>query len=211
MPKFHDIEQNTEAWLALRLGKPTASCAEKLVTNTGSASKQLDGYAEQLAADLYAGKELDKWEGNQFTDHGHAMEEQAALWYSAQKDVELLPGGFFTDDLERYGASPDRLIAGCDDGCVEIKVLPKQHVKALMAWKKRGVPTDFISQNQMQMLAAGRSWVDRVYYNADLPKVIVRVHRDEKHVDLLNRQITVCIQKRDDILSILKEIPNDDF
>ena len=48
----HDVEQNTDEWLALRAGMPTASEAKKLVTSSGVASKSMAEYAQKLAGDL---------------------------------------------------------------------------------------------------------------------------------------------------------------
>ena len=51
-----DVEQRSDEWYQLRLGKPTASSFKKCVTNsTGSISKSIKEYAERLALDEYLG------------------------------------------------------------------------------------------------------------------------------------------------------------
>jgi len=50
-----DIEQGTEEWSKARLGIPTASCFDKLVTTKGEPSKQAQKYMWQLAAEKITG------------------------------------------------------------------------------------------------------------------------------------------------------------
>ena len=154
--KIHDVQQNTPEWLALRAGMPTASEAKKLVTSTGAASKSMPEYAQKLSGDLYAGKPIDAWEGNKYTERGHEVEDEARLAY-AMRGGNIQQVGFITDDLQRWGCSPDSLVD--DDGMLEIKCLPKQHIKALLYFKKHGkAPSEYIVQPQMQLLVAERKW-----------------------------------------------------
>ena len=95
----HNVEQNSPEWDLLRgLGIPTSSNFKLIITSNGEPSKSLDGYAETLAGALYAGKPLDLWEGNKYTDYGHDTEEEAAAWYQFKYDKEVSKVGFITDD-----------------------------------------------------------------------------------------------------------------
>jgi len=51
----HDVDQNTDEWFQLRLGIPSASEFDKLITSSGSRSKQLDAYANRLVAERLTG------------------------------------------------------------------------------------------------------------------------------------------------------------
>lgn len=198
----HEHEQNSPEWLAARLGIPTASRAKDLVTSTGAPSKSVDRYAEELAIELYTGASASSFQGNTHTEFGHEMEPKARAWYAFERDVDPVSVGFVTDDLKRFGCSPDDLIN--NDGLAEYKNLPVGHVKALLYWNKNNKPpTDYVSQCHMQMLVSDRAWCDLVYYSETLPRLICRIERDAKFDDALKHQITVCLQKRDDILSIL--------
>lgn len=201
---IHDVAQNSDEWLALRAGKPTASEFSKLITSTGAPSKSMKAYAEQLAGELFAGRPLDTWEGNKFTDRGHEVEDEAVLAYELMAGVDTTPVGFVTDDLEQYGCSPDRFIG--DDGLLEIKCLPKAHIEAIRYYKKhKKIPTKFVPQTQGQIVVAERKWCDLFFYHADLPKVIIRVVPDEKVVAGLKAQLIACIAERNLVHKELKE------
>jgi hypothetical protein len=201
----HDCEQNTDPWLALRAGKPTASEFSKLITSTGAPSKSMKAYAEQLAGELYAGKPLDSWEGNKYTERGHEVEDEAVSAYELMKGVDTQSVGFITDDLMQWGCSPDRLVG--DDGMLEVKCLPKLHIEAIRYYKKNGrIPTKFVQQTQGQVLIAERKWCDLFFYHTDLPKVIIRVTPDEKVITGLKEQLRACIAERNIVFNELMEM-----
>jgi len=200
--KIHDIDQNTPEWEILRSGMPTASEASKLVTSTCAPSKSMSEYAQKLAGDLYAGHPIDAWEGNKFTDRGHEIEDQARMAYALRGgDVQQV--GFITDDLERWGCSPDSLVD--DDGMLEIKCLPRQHIKALLYFKKHGkAPTEYAAQPQMQMFVAERKWCDLFFFHPDLPSLTIRMTPDPAIVAGLKSQLLACIAERNITLEILR-------
>jgi len=190
--KIHDCEQGTTEWFALRSGLPTASSAS-------------DWYAETLAADLYAGQPVDAWQGSAYTERGHEIEPEARSWYEFERGIDVESVGFCTDDLERYGCSPDGLVG--DDGLLEIKCAPKKHTANLLYWKKnKKSPTDYLAQCHMQMLVTDRQWCDLLLYHQLLPKVVIRIERETVFDDVLTAAITDCILRRDDIVKSLQEI-----
>jgi len=202
--KLHSVEQNTPEWLALRAGMPTASAYKQLITSTGSASKSMTSYAQELAGEMYAGRPLDTWTGNQYTEYGHQTEEEAALAYALQSDGEVTNGGFVTDDYETYGCSPDGFVGM--DGLVEIKCLPKKHIDVLLYWKKHHkCPSDYVAQVQGQLFVTGREWCDLFFYRPFLPSLVIRCHPDQAIFTALEAQLQSCIEERDRILKILRE------
>lgn len=200
----HDVEQNSEEWLKLRAGMPTASEASKLITSKGEPSKSMKEYAKKLAQDMYAGKPVDAWEGNKYTERGHEIEPESISSYEFIQDIDTAVVGFCTDDHQRYGASPDRF-AG-ENGLVEAKCLPKKHIDALLYYKKFGkCPTERVAQVQFQLLVTGKEWCDVLFYHPDLPTLIIRQYPDEKIFAGIKGQIEACIDERDKILGILRE------
>lgn len=202
---IHECEQNSDEWLALRAGKPTASAFSKLITSTGAPSKSIGGYALTLAGELYAGKPLDAFEGNQWTERGHELEDSARAKYELRHDVEAVQVGFVTDDGLYYGCSPDSLI--CDDGMLEIKCLKAEnHIKAIMYFQDKGkIPTAYVQQVQGQMFVCERNWCDLVFFHPDLPMLIVRNEPDTKIIHSLKGQIEAVITERDSIVEILRQ------
>jgi putative phage-type endonuclease len=204
--KIHDVEQNSTEWFALRAGKPTASEFKRIVSGTGKASTQATGYAHELAAEAFAGGEIDRWQGNEYTERGHELEADAAAMYAFQNDVEPEVVGFCTDDAEKWGASPDRLIDG--DGILEIKCLSaKNHVAALMHFKKTGKPkADYISQLQGQMFVCGRGWCDIFFYHPTLPSFQVRVEMDDAFQQKLLVGLVDVLKTRNDAIKAMEEM-----
>lgn len=201
----HNHKQNSPEWLAARLTLPTASSASKLITSKGEPSKQLEKYAQSLAQEKYTGKPLGGWSGNSDTDYGHEHEEEAARYYSMIRDVEVRTIGFCTDDLGRYGASPDRGVDG--GGLLELKCFPKTHMEAILYWQKHKKPqSSEIAQPHNQMLVCDEPWCDLLYYHPDLPKVIIRINRSADMDKALKLQINNVIARRDEICTQLQEI-----
>ena len=187
---IHDIEQNTPEWLLLHMGKPTASEFSRLVTSKGDPSKQMPDYAVQLAADLWSGEpQLDQWEGNQWTERGNELEEEARSYYEMKKDVDVIKVGFVTNDIA--GCSPDGLVG--DEGMTEFKCpSPGIHVKYLLANK---LPTAYITQVQGSLWVTERDWCDFVAYHPVLDSLIIRVHRDDAYIKQLAESLGGFVEK----------------
>lgn len=197
---IHNCEQGSSEWYALRAGLPTASEFCKLITSTGEMSKSLSGYAVTLAAEKYAGKPVDAWQGNGHTDRGKALEPAARAAYALIHDHEVKQVGFVTDALGLFGCSPDGWIG--NDGVLELKCLKAEnHVKTLMYYRKhKKCPPDYVQQTQGQLLVCARQWSDLVFYHPDLPKLVIRQERDERIIDALDVHIDMVIAERDRIL-----------
>lgn len=194
--KIHEVEQNTPEWFAIRAGKPTASEASMLVSGTGKESSQIEKLAKRLAGESLIGEPLSTFDGNRYTEFGHAMEAESKDWYSFERNIEITECGFVTDDNELFGCSPDALAAG--DGLAEFKNKPVKHLDTLLYWQKNQRPEpEYIPQCQMQMLVTGRQWCDLVYYSETLPKLIIRVNRDKDFIEKLKLQIAKCLALRD--------------
>lgn len=207
----HDVEQNTDEWFEIRCGRPTASEFSKLIQSDGKPSKQMPGYAIQLAADHIAGEPVDRWEGNQWTERGHEMEDRARAYYQLEHpDFDVSKVGFVTDDEMRYGASPDSMVkhhsGQHEPGLLEIKCLKAtSHIKALMYIEKNGrMPTDYVQQTQGQMFVSGLEWNDLLFWHPDLPALTIRTRPRDEIFTNLSLQINSCIDERDRIITMLE-------
>jgi len=199
-----DIDQRSDDWRAWRLGQPTASKASQLVTSAAAPSKSMASYADELAADLFAGNPIGGFAGNRHTERGLELEPVARAAYAYTHDVDVIEAGFVSDALCRFGCSPDGLVG--NDGLLEIKCCEaKGHVKALLYWReKHRPPPDYVPQAAFQMLVTDRAWCDIYYYHPDLPSIAMRVGRSAEMDDALLSQIDACIARRDDTLAALR-------
>jgi hypothetical protein len=199
---FHDVEQGSDEWFALRAGIPTASEVSKLVTGTGKKSTQWQGYAATLAAEAYAGKPLERWEGNWATERGKELEAEASETYAFVHDVAIVRTGFVTN--RDAGCSPDGLIG--DDGIHEIKCpLPKGVVEVCAYWHRYKKPEPgYLPQAQGELLVLEREWVDLTFHHPEMPGLTIRIYRDEPYIRELVRQIAAVNELRDEYLAILR-------
>jgi hypothetical protein len=181
--KFYDVQQNTDEWQALRLGKATASNNACFMANDGKAfGEPAKRYALQLALEIDTGKKSEFSFTNEHMERGHGQEPVARMLYEEERFAEVTNGGFFCWDT--YGDSPDGLVG--DDGVVEIKsVIAPTHYATLC----RG---SFDPAYRWQLVGhldcTGRSWVDFISYCSDFPDgkqlVVYRLHRAACTADL---------------------------
>ncbi len=203
--KIHDVKQNTPKWDGLRAGKPTSSAANRLTTPTGQASAGLEGYAQDLAMDIYRGKPKENF-SNKHTDRGHKLEPIAADDYEFVYSTKVRTVGFITDDQERYGSSPDRLIGR--SGLLEIKCFDeKAHLEALLYYKEnRKAPPDQIAQLQHQLFTCEKKFVYLYYYSQTLPSFRIKVLPIKHYFEMLECQLDEVLERRDQILSLLRSM-----
>lgn len=172
----HDVVQGTEAWLMLRLGIPTASRFDTILTaKTRKYSASARTYINELVAEWIMGEPIYR-PTNFAMERGTDLEPHAANWYAFEHDVEVVEVGFVTNDDGTVGASPDRLVGTA--GLLEIKCpLEAGHVANLLG-DEIAKPT----QVQGQLWVAEREWCDTVSYHPAMPQAVVRIYRDEDYI-----------------------------
>lgn len=203
--RLHDVVQSSPEWYQLRLGKPTASAFSRIVTPTGRPSKQVDGYAMQLAAELFVGHQIG-WDGNAWSERGKEFEADAVSLYEFTHDVEVQRVGFVTDDAFEVGCSPDGFVG--EDGMIEIKSLKAEnHVAAIMEWSATGLcPTDYVPQTQGQLLLTERVWCDLVFFHPELPLLTIRQTPLPEFAAVLRAGLLDVIAKREKVLETLQSM-----
>lgn len=179
--KIYNVEQGSDAWHKLRLGIPTASQFDKIVTSAGKLSSQAPAFAARLAAEIILGRSMETDLSHLAAIHrGRELEPQAALAYEFEREVETQPIGFVTNDDGSVGISPDRLVGS--DGLVEFKCpYPATHV----LYFSQGFDKKYYPQVQGQLLYAEREWNDRVSYSDEMPIYVERTYRDEPFIKIL--------------------------
>ena len=184
---IHACVQGTEAWLRLRMGRPTASQFHRIITPTGKPSASADDYVNELLGELMLGRPLDKPETMAMVN-GSIREPEARAYYEFLKDCEVQEVGFCTTDDGRVGASPDGLVG--DRGLLELKG-PEvgTHVGYLLGGKTVDKKYYVQAQGQLYVAAGQRDWVDVVSYFQTLPHALVRVERNEEFQKLLHVEL----------------------
>lgn len=182
--KIIDCDQNSPEWFAARVGKATASEFSRIITPLGKESKAVDGYINEILAEMIVGHHIDGFQSD-YMARGKELEDDAALLYATLTDDPVVKVGFCVSDCGRMGCSPDRLVG--DHGLLETKVLkPGNHVAQLL---KPELDDDHKPQLQGQLLVTGRQWVDVMSYHPEMKPVIIRVERDNAYLFDMTRYI----------------------
>lgn len=187
--KILKVEQGSPEWEFARLGIPTASRFDSLLTpKTLKASTQAEKYLDELLAAYLLGQPLE-WGSSGFMERGTEMEAEARKWYEFTYDVEVETVGFVTRDDGLVGGSPDGLVGA--DGILEIKCPGAlKHVSYM-----RGTHPDHRGQTQGYMSLTDRKWCDILSYHPDLPPVVFRTERDEAYLSALNPILTRFVER----------------
>jgi len=199
--KIIDCVQGGPEWVTARLGIPTASRFDKILTPVKmEPSKSAIPLAHDLIAERILGYCVDEELSAGMVMRGREQEEKARNFYEFQKEVEVQDVGFITLDDGSAGCSPDGLIGS--DGLLEIKCpSPGNHV-AYMLNAVDGI--GYRCQVQGQLWIAERDWIDTVSYHPHMQAQIVRVGRQDvfiKHLRAAVATVNEYIEKQLEYLS----------
>ena len=172
--KIHrDIEQGTDEWRAVRMGKITASIVKSLLTGTYKISKdkKITLLAYDLAAERITGRTTDGFISFDM-QRGHQEEPIARELYERASGNTVEQVGFIEDGI--IGFSPDGLVG--DDGIIEIKSVQQKF--QIKSFAENEIPPQHVVQIQTGLLVSGRQWCDFVQYSNGMPLFIKRMDRD---------------------------------
>jgi putative phage-type endonuclease len=183
------IEQGSEAWFQMRLGKITASRITDVIAQvkSGEAAGR-ENYRIELVCERLTGKPTEGYT-NAHMERGTELEPFARAWYEIEKHefVRQVP---FIDHptIKNAGASPDGIIG---EGLIEIKCpMAKTHIKYLLEDR---VPAKYMPQMAWQMACTHSKWVDFVSYCPELPAdmqmFIKRYERDDAYIAELEAKV----------------------
>ena len=183
------IQQGTEEWHQLRLGKVTASRVADILAKTKSgASASRGNYLIELALQRVT-KTIEESYTNSAMEWGVATEPQARVAY------EVSTGNFVDQiafvnhpTIEGFGCSPDGLVG---KGLIEIKC-----PNSATHWsyiKANEPPQKYIIQMQAQMSVTGAKWCDFVSFDPRMPErsqlLIIRINRDDEFIAEMENDI----------------------
>ena len=172
-----DLEQGTEAWLAVRRGMVTASVVGQLIT-AKTLKPAANDYSRALTNTLVA-ERITGWTDPVYVSDDMfrgTVDEPVARDLYSQHWAPVTEVGFMVLDEGdwRLGYSPDGLVG--ETGLIEVKSRrPKKHLATILA---NEVPAENIAQCQAGLLVSGREWLDYVSFCAGMPLYIRRVYPD---------------------------------
>ena len=184
------IEQGTEEWLKIRLGKVTASgVADVLAKTKSGVSASRGNYLIKLAIQRVTGV-VEEGFTNDAMQWGIDNEAQARVAYEVVSGNFVDQVGFVEHpSIKWFGCSPDGLIN--NNGLVEIKC-----PNSATHWsyiKDDGPPTKYYIQMQAQMACTGRAWCDFVSFDPRMPErsrlFIKRVMREDDYIAEMEAEV----------------------
>jgi len=192
------IEQGTDEWQLMRLGKVTGSRVAELMakTKSGEAASRKN-YMMELLCQRLTGKREESF-NSLAMQRGTDLEPIARSFYEAANKVMVEESSFvFHPVIKAFGASPDGLVG--DDGLIEIKCPnTAQHIDFITTKKPDG---KYIWQMQAQMACTGRKWCDFVSFDDRLPERLqfdsVRVCRDDEKIAEMEAEIIRFLDELD--------------
>jgi putative phage-type endonuclease len=180
------IQQGTQEWLQMRLGKVTASRVADVIAKTKSGySASRENYLSQLICERTSGEVQESFT-NAAMQWGTETEPEARASYEFKHGVEVVQVSFVEHPtIKMSGASPDGLVG--DSGLVEIKCPnTATHLATVRSGK---VPGKYITQMMWQMACTDREWCDFVSYDpricGELEPLQMFVQRVERDNDLI--------------------------
>lgn len=197
MPE-HKVEQRSDEWFALRLGKPSASRMADVMAKTKSGpAASRKNYMMELLCQRLTGAQEDVFV-TAAMQRGTDLEPVARSAYEVQTGLMVMETGVWSHPkIERLIASPDGLVG--DDGLLEIKCPnTAQHVEFLRTGKPDG---KYQWQMLAQMACAERDWCDFVSYDDRMPEPLqyasVRFERDDKRIEEMEAEVRKFLEELD--------------
>ena len=201
------MEQRTEEWFAVRMGKVTASRVADVIAKTKTGySTSRENYLAQLVCEVLTGKPAESY-SNAAMQWGVDQEPLARAAYESYQNVLVDEIGFVVHPtIWASGASPDGLVG--ELGMVEIKCPnTATHIDTLLT---QTVPGKYNTQMQWQMVCAGRHWCDFVSFDprmpTDLQLFVKRVDYDPAYVAMLEKEVMSFLNDLDSKVKQLNEL-----
>lgn len=210
MSKVVDIDQRSEEWYKLRMGRFTCSEVHKLMTEprakaakkAGELSETAKTYIMDKVAEAITGQRHEisgpslEW-GQEWEPYAKSMYEQV---FNTVHEV-----GFLHDDY--LGGSPDGLVG--DKGGIEIKCPFNQgvHLSNLLLTPEtfKSERKEYYWQIQGYLKLTGRDWFDFVSFDHRFPEEhcmqVIRIERNEDDILLMMDKVEKACKLRDEILA----------
>lgn len=193
---WHNIEQGTEEWFALRQAKFTASTFKNLFATKTTASYNNEIY--RVVFEKLTGESPETYK-NEYMERGNELEPFARAAYEMESFNDVTPGGFF--ELNEFvGCSPDGLIG--DEGGLEIKC-PKFSTMIEYLVKKK-LPTEYYWQVQGSLFVTKRKYWDFFGYHPKLKPLVVKVLPEEEAFEKLEKEIAEATKRVNEIIEKIR-------
>jgi hypothetical protein len=206
--KVHAIDQRSEAWATLRLGRLTGSSASDMLATvkSGEAAARRN-LRVRLALERVTQRSGERGFISGPMQDGIDREDAARAHYEALTGNLIQSTGFIEHDTLMAGCSLDGHF-GDFEGIVEIKCpTPAVHLEYLETGL---VPTDYQRQVTHNLWITGAQWCDWLSFHPDFPEELqvklVRVTRDEGAIGEYERRARQFLQEVSDKVASIERL-----
>ena len=204
-----EIIQGSPEWFAQRCGKATASRISDIVAKTKSGySTSRANYMAQLVVERMTNQVAESYT-NAAMEWGTTNEPFARAAYEAKTGVLVDEvGAIDHPTIAMSAASPDGLVGGEGEGCLEIKCPnTATHIDTVLGGE---IAKKYYDQMQWQMACAERDWCDFVSYDPRMPEglqlFIKRVPRSNMYIAELEGEVVQFLKEVDDKVNKLNDL-----
>jgi len=178
------LEQRSEEWHKLRVGKMTASEASTLITPTGKPSSQYKKSIARNIAEKMGWQDPESFHPTYWVQRGIDMEQECLNWFAVEVG-ETEPCGFIESDDHVFGLSPDAIMWDGDQLIpIEAKVpAPTTMIQWIL---DGGVPTEHLPQVHFALAITGAPYAYFIAYCPLTQPIIIKVLPDEYTATLRN-------------------------
>lgn len=194
-----DCEQCSEEWFAARVGVPSASCFDKIITTTGKPSAQRDKYLYQLAGERLVGCKEETYQSAAML-RGIELEPEAREAYEFITGTKVATVGIiYKDERKRFSCSPDGLSPqrGLEIKCPSLSV----HTEYLHKGK---LPTTYFQQVQGSLYVTGLEVWDFMSYYPGMDPLIVTVEPNIEWHRALEKELGKFCNDLDKVTEVLQ-------
>lgn len=197
--KIINCDQGSEEWFASRLGIPSASNLDKILTIKGTQSKQYLKYMYQLVGESVSHTTESNYK-TEAMQMGNELESEARSLYEILTENVIQQIGFCLNEDPLFGCSPDGLIG--EDGGLEIKCpLISTHIDYLIEGE---LPNEYYAQVQGNLFVTKRKWWDFMSYSRNLKPLIVRVFPNTDYHEIIKNNLITFNNKITEIKEKIK-------
>lgn len=199
---IEDMDQGSPEWFAARVGIPSASVLDKIITTKGELSKSGKKLMYQLAGERIVGEKEEGYT-NGAMQRGIELEPEARALFQLVTGLEAKEAGIcYKDEKKAFSCSPDGLVgdgAGLEIKCPSLAV----HVEYLLGNK---LPTAYFQQVQGSLYITGLERWHFFSYYPGMPPFHIVVERDEIWIGKLAKALDDFVVELDEIYNTLQEV-----
>jgi len=205
-----DCPQYSDEWWQSRVGIPTSSNFDKIVTSTGQKSKSWSTFAYKLVGEKLSGKCEDSY-SSAWMDRGKELEAEARKAYEFYQDRTIIEvGAVYRNEKRLWSCSPDGIGLPTQTdktkGGLELKC-PNQGTQSKYLHKKV-LPLEYRPQVYGSLWICDElEWWDFFSYHPDMPYFLIRVDRNDEGYKVYSEALDKFMpQFIKDVDNIIKDI-----